>query len=112
MLHGSIHKKTIEYVPVGLILVDLVADLPECCRPCRPVQVVVLVEPVAQHSSPRFGFTDLYTLAPPALLAVEDGECGPADRATGSTTDGSYGVGLDEADQESRRIEKEKVEGM
>lgn len=45
-----------------------VADFPEGRRPCGTVDVVVLVEPVAQDTPGGAYAADLYAFGPPALL--------------------------------------------
>lgn len=76
----------------SLLLDDLVADLPKRRGARGPVDVVVLVEPVAQDSTGGAQAADLHALAAPALLAVEDAEGRPADRAAGRLADGSFGL--------------------
>lgn len=66
---------------VRLLLDDVVADLPERRGARGAVDVVVLVEPVAQHAAAGPQAADLHALGSPALFAVEDGEGRPADRA-------------------------------
>jgi len=52
------------------------------------MHVVVLIEPIAQNTSRAAQSAHLDALTAPALLAVEDGEGGPADLAFGGLADG------------------------
>lgn len=71
---------------VRLLLDDVVADLPERRGARGSVDVVVLVEPVAQHATGGPRTTDLDTFAAPSFLAMENAECCPADSPAGSLT--------------------------
>lgn len=66
---------------LGFLLEDVVADLPEGGGARGPVDVVVLVEPVAQHAAAGPEPADLHALGPPPLFAVEDGKRRPPDCA-------------------------------
>lgn len=67
----------------GLVLDDVITDFPKRRGASGTVDVVVLVEPVAQHAAGGPRTTDLDTFAAPSLLAMENAECCPADSPAG-----------------------------
>lgn len=71
-----------------------ITQFPKSRRSSRSVRIIILIEPVSQNTARGLQTADLNAFAAPALFAVEDGECRPADCEVGVVGErGRFGSG-------------------